>query len=38
VHNIGIIDAIVKAVVEKTGGVHNQIDFGNEQTALVKAS
>jgi hypothetical protein len=30
-----IVDAVIKAIIDKTGGLHDQIDLGNEQTALV---
>ena len=30
-----IVDATVKAVVERTDGLHLQVDYGNDQTALV---
>jgi hypothetical protein len=36
--NNRIVDAVVRAVIEKTDGVYYQIDFGNEQTALVRES
>jgi hypothetical protein len=37
-HGGKIVDALVKAIIDKTDGLHYQIDFGNEQTALVRAS
>jgi hypothetical protein len=30
-----IVDATVKAVIERTDGIHLQVDYGNDQTALV---
>jgi hypothetical protein len=30
-----IVDAVIKAIIDKTGGLHYQIDFGKEQTALI---
>jgi hypothetical protein len=37
-HGGKIIDAVIKAVIDRTDGVHYQVDFGNEQTALARAS
>jgi hypothetical protein len=37
-HGSKIVEAVIKAIIDKTDGVHYQIDFGNEQTALVRAS
>jgi hypothetical protein len=34
-HGGKIVDAVIKAIIEKTDGLHYQIDFGNEQTALI---
>ncbi len=31
-----IIDAVIKAIIDKTDGLHYQVDFGNEQTALIR--
>jgi len=36
--NNQIVDAVVRAVIERTDGLHLQVDFGHEQTALVRAS
>jgi hypothetical protein len=33
-----IVEAIIKAIIDKTDGLHYQVDFGNERTALVRAS
>jgi hypothetical protein len=33
-----IVGAVIKAIIDRTDGLHYQIDFGNEQTALVRAS
>jgi hypothetical protein len=33
--NNWIIDAVVRAVVKQTDGIRLQVDFGNEQTALI---
>jgi hypothetical protein len=30
-----IVDAVIKAIIDKTDGLHYQIDFRNEQTALI---
>ena len=30
-----IMDAVIRAVVEHTDGLRLQVDFGNEQTALI---
>jgi hypothetical protein len=37
-HGGKIVGAVMKAIIDKTDGLHYQIDFGNEQTALVGAS
>jgi hypothetical protein len=37
-HGGRIVEAVVKAIIEKTDGLHYQVDFGNGQTALVRAS
>jgi hypothetical protein len=37
-HGGRIVDAVIKAIIDKTDGLHYQVDFGNEQTALVRAS
>jgi hypothetical protein len=29
------VDATIRAIVEQTDGVHYQVDFGHEQTALI---
>jgi hypothetical protein len=34
-HGGKVIDAVIKAVIDRTDGLHYQVDFGNEQTALV---
>jgi hypothetical protein len=34
-HGSKIVDAVIKAIIDKTDGLHYQIDFGKEQTALV---
>jgi len=34
-HHGKIEDAVVKAVIEHADGVKLQVDFGNEQTALI---
>jgi hypothetical protein len=34
-HGGKIVDAVIKAIIDKTGGLHYQIDFGKEQTALI---
>ena len=31
-----IVDAVVKAIIDKTDGLHYQVDFGKEQTALIR--
>lgn len=33
--NNQIIDATIRAIVEHTDGLRLQVDFGNEQTALI---
>ena len=33
--NNRITDAVIRAVIEQTDGVRLQVDFGNEQTALI---
>ena len=33
--NSQIFDAVIRAVLEHTEGVRLQVDFGNEQTALI---
>jgi hypothetical protein len=35
-HARRIVDAVIKVIVEEDG-LHDQIDFGNEQTALIRA-
>jgi len=30
-----IVDATIRAVIDRTDGVHFQVDFGHEQTALI---
>ena len=37
-HGGRIVDAVIKAVIDKTDGWHYQVDVGNEVTALVRAS
>jgi hypothetical protein len=34
-HGGRIVDAVIKAIIDKTDRLHFQIDFGNQQTALV---
>jgi hypothetical protein len=34
-HSGKIVDAIIKAIIDKTDGLHYQVDFGNQQTALI---
>jgi len=34
-HTGTIVDATVKAIVERTGGKRLQVDFGKDETALV---
>jgi hypothetical protein len=36
-HGGKIVDAVIKAIIEKTDGLHYQVDFGSEQTALIRA-
>lgn len=31
-----IVDGTVKAIVERTDGIHLQVDYGNDETALVE--
>lgn len=33
--NNRIMDAVIRAVIEQTDGLRLQVDFGNEQTALI---
>ncbi len=33
-----IVDATIRAIVERTDGIHLQVDYGKDQTALVRAS
>jgi len=33
--NNHILDAVIRAVIEQTDGLRLQVDFGNEQTALI---
>jgi hypothetical protein len=35
-HGGKIVDAVIKAIIDKTDELHYQIDFGNEQTALIR--
>ncbi len=37
-HGGKIIDAVIEAIIDKTDGLHYLVDFGNEPTALVRAS
>jgi hypothetical protein len=30
-----IVDATIRAVIERSDGLHLQVDYGNDQTALV---
>ena len=34
-HTGGIVEATVKAIIERTGGKRLQVDFGKDETALV---
>jgi hypothetical protein len=34
-HGGKIVNAVIKAIIDKTDGLHYQVDFGNEQTALI---
>jgi hypothetical protein len=34
-HGGKIVDAVIKAIIDKTDGLQHQIDFGNQQTALI---
>jgi hypothetical protein len=34
-HGGKVIDAVIKAVIDRKDDLHCQVDFGNEQTALV---
>jgi hypothetical protein len=34
-HGGKIVDAVIKTISDKTDGLHYQIDFGNERTALI---
>ena len=34
-HGGKVVDAAIKAVIDRTDGLHYQIDFGKKQTALV---
>ena len=33
--NNRMLDAVIRAVIEETSGLRLQVDFGNEQTALI---
>jgi hypothetical protein len=33
--NNRILDAVIRAVIEKSSGLRLQVDFGHEQTALI---
>jgi hypothetical protein len=35
-HGGKIVDAVIKAIIGKADGLHYQIDFGIEQTALIR--
>jgi len=35
-HTGRMVDGTVRAIVEKTDGVHLQVDYGNDETALVE--
>lgn len=35
-HQGRIVDATVKAIIQRTDGRHYQVDFGHEQTALIQ--
>lgn len=30
-----VTDAVIRALIDKTYGLHHQVDFGKEQTALI---
>jgi hypothetical protein len=34
-HGGKIVNAVIKAIIDKTDGLHYQIGFGNEQTVLI---
>ena len=34
-HGGKVVDAVIKAVIDRRDALHYQIDFGKEQTALV---
>jgi hypothetical protein len=34
-HDGKIVEAVIKAIIDKTDGLHYQIDFGKKQTALI---
>jgi hypothetical protein len=35
-HTGRLVDATVKAIVEKSKGIHLQVDYGKDETALVE--
>jgi hypothetical protein len=35
-HGGRIVEAVIKAIIDKTDDLHYQIDFGNQQTALIR--
>jgi hypothetical protein len=35
-HSGRLVDAMIKAVIDRTDGRHYQVDFGHEQTALIQ--
>ena len=35
-HSGRIVDGTVRAIVERTDGVHLQVDYGKDETALVE--
>jgi transcription antitermination factor NusG len=37
-HTGRTVDATIKAVIENTDGVRLQVDFGHDETALIRAS
>ena len=34
-HGGKIVEAVIKAIIDKTDGLHLQVDYGKDQTALV---
>lgn len=35
-HGGKIVDAVIKATIDKMDGLHYQVDFGNEQASLIR--